>query len=215
MRKSILLLTVLAIFSTLFVSCGGSSSSAVVQPQPLPDNAPRVQVYVVRKSTDPTPDWVNKKWSIGKDESGNKVIYLTVEAERPTKEKAESELEGKKATVLASAFKERTTREYAIAKQGMLNDSSELDTYFEETIALLSRNVDTSGALPVEDYWEQLQEVSGSETKTYFRFVRKYQMSYDKFQKALNQSFEQVAKKIPPELKEKSEKVLDSLRNAE
>jgi len=211
MRKILILLSVVGILSILF-SCGSSQSgSSVVQPS----GAQKVNVYVLRKSTDPTPDWVNRKWSIGKDENGNKVIYLVVEAERPTKEKAEEEIEGKKSEVLATVIKERTTREYATAKSGMLNDSSELDTYFEETIASLSRNVDTSGAVPLEDYWEQIQETQGEQSKQYFRFVRKYQLSYDRFQKALDQAFEPVAKKIPPELKEKSEKVLDTLRNAE
>lgn len=204
------------ILGGLIFSCGKKPDAvAVPQPSSGTSEAPLIKIHVIQKSTDPTPYWVNKKWEIGKDELGRKVIFMTVEGQRNTKEKAEIEAESKKIARLSELIKQVATREFAVAKQGMLNDETELDTYFEETIAAVSKNVNISGAMNVEDYWEYIQEVQGDSSRTYWRYVKRYAMDYETYQKAVKQAWEPVAKKIPPDLKNRAEKVLENLNKSQ
>ena len=216
MKKSVIFLfaVILALF---LVSCGSQKPQPAPAPAPLPEPsaAKQIKVTIIQQSENPTPVWVNKKWEIGKDELGRKVIFLSVEGERSTKEKAEIDAESKKIATLSELIKQVATREFAVAKQGMLNDETDLDTYFEETIAAVSKNVNISGAMNVSDYWEYIQETQGSDSKTYFRFVKRYAMDYEAYQKAVKQSWEPVAKKIPPELKTKAQNVLDNLNKSQ
>lgn len=212
----------LILFSALLLlgiaSCGPKEvKETPPPPQPVPEEveAKRIKIYVIQKSEDPTPVWVNKRWELGKDELGRKVIYLAVEGQRNTKEKAEIDAESKKIARLAELIKQVATREFAVAKSGMLNDETELDAYFEETIAAVSKNVNISGAMNVADYWEYIQETQGSDSKTYYRFVKRYAMDYDQYQKAVNNAWTPVAKKVPPELKAKAQNVLDSINKSQ
>ncbi len=211
--KRIGLILVSIILTVFITSCGGQKPQPAPAPAPTPEpaQAARIQVFVVQQSISPTPAWVSKKWEIGKDEEGNKVIFITVEAQRDTKEKAEAEAKGNLIEMLAEMIKQVATTEFAIAKQGMLNDSSDLDTYFEQTIAAVSKNVNIGGSRPFEDYWEYLQEVQGGASKTYYRFVKRYVLDYTIYQKLLKNAWEPVAKKIPPELKDKADKVLEGI----
>ncbi len=210
MKKFVLLLTSV-FFVGMVASCGGNNTKPATQPTADQPQAAAIKINVIRTSEDPAPKWINKRWEIGKDEMGRKVIYLVVEGQKPTLEKAEADAVGKKLSQMADAIKQLTTHEFAIAKQGMLNDETELDTYFEETIAAVSRNVNTSGALNVADYWEYIQEIQGSESKTYYRILKRYAIDYDQFQKSLKGAWEPTAKKVPPELKNKADKVIDSI----
>ncbi len=212
MKKSGIFLCAV-VMAVYLVSCGSHKPQPAPAPAPLPEEtaAKQIKVYVIQQSENPTPAWVNKKWEIGKDELGRKVIFLAVEGQRNTKEKAEIDAESKKIAMLSELIKQVATREFAVAKQGMLNDETDLDTYFEETIAAVSKNVNISGAMNVADYWEYIQETQGSESKTYFRFVKRYAMDYEAYQKAVKQAWEPVAKKIPVDLKNKAQNVLDSL----
>jgi hypothetical protein len=213
MKKIGLILFTALLFMGI-VSCGSKDTKPTPPPpQPLPEEveAKRIKIYVIQKSEDPTPVWVNKRWELGKDELGRKVIYLAVEGQRNTKEKAEIDAESKKIARLSELIKQVATREFAVAKSGMLNDETELDAYFEETIAAVSKNVNISGAMNVADYWEYIQETQGSASKTYYRFVKRYAMDYDQYQKALNNAWNPVAKKVPPELKNKAQSVLESI----
>lgn len=213
--KGYLKLLLSVVVGGVIVSCGSKPQPAVVPPPSTGSSeAPIIKIHVIQKSTDPTPAWVNKKWEIGKDETGRKVIYMTVEGQRNTKEKAEIEAEAKKIAVLSEIIKQVATREFAVARQGMLNDTSELDTYFEETIAAVSKNVNISGAMNVEDYWEYIQEIQGDSSKTYYRFVKRYVMDYENYKKAVEQAWQPVKKKIPPELKDRAEKVLEKINEA-
>jgi hypothetical protein len=146
---------------------------------------------------------------------GRKVVFLTVEGQKPTREKAEADAESQKISRLTELIKQVATREFAVAKQGMLNDDTELDTYFEETIAAVSKNVNISGAMNIEDYWEYIQETQGGNSKTYYRMVKRYAMDYDTYQKAIKSAWEPVQKTVPPELKNKADSVLDNLNKAD
>lgn len=214
MKKISLVLCALLLMG-LIASCGAKKPEEKPTPPPpqTTDTKPAdlIQIHVVSKSEDPTPAWVNKRWEIGKDELGRKVIFLSVEGQRNTKEKAEIDAESKKIARLSELIKQVATREFAIAKQGMLNDETELDAYFEETIAAVSKNVNISGAMNVADYYEYIQETQGGTSKTYYRFVKRYAMDYEAYQKAVNNAWQPVAKKVPPELKDKAQKVLESI----
>jgi O6-methylguanine-DNA--protein-cysteine methyltransferase len=216
MKKIGLLLSMMVLLGFM-VSCNESKPDTTVQPtpQPTPASDLAIKINIIQQSETPTPTWVNKRWEVGKDDQGKKVIYLAVEGQRNTKEKAEIDAESKKIARLTELIKQVATREFAVAKQGMLNDDTELDAYFEETIAAVSKNVNISGAMNVSDYWEYIQEIQGGQSKTYYRFVKRYSMDYDTYQKALAGAWTPVAKKIPPELKNKAQDVLKSINDSD
>lgn len=215
MKKLGLILVAMVLFG--FSSCGSSKPENQPQPTPVPTPTPdlNIKINILRQSESPTPNWVNKRWEIGKDDEGRKVIFLAVEGQRNTKEKAEIDAESKKISRLTELIKQVATREFAVAKQGMLNDETELDAYFEETIAAVSKNVNISGALNISDYWEYVQEIQNSSSKTYYRYVKRYSMDYDTYQKAVKSAWEPVAKKVPPELKNKAQDVLKSINDSQ
>ena len=81
-----------------------------------------------------------------------------VEGEAPTLDAAKAKAEGDKIKSIANAVKQlATTPSLRLLKQGMLNSSTEMDGYFEESIAAVSRNVQISGGFPVGVYWEQFE----------------------------------------------------------
>ncbi len=211
--KKILIFIGIVIAAGLIASCGGKKPE---EPQPKVDNSTaKIQIFVLQKSEDPTPAWINKRWELGKDDLGRKVVFLAVEGQKNTKEKARIDAESQKIARLTELIRQIATREFAVAKSGMLNDETDLDAYFEETIAAVSKNVNISGAVNVADYWEYIQEVQGDSSKTYYRYVMRFAMDYETYQKALAQSWEPQKKKVPPELKEKADKVIDSINKSE
>jgi hypothetical protein len=211
--KKTLFFACMLISAGLIVSCGGKKPE---QQQPKPgNNTAKIQIYVLQKSEDPTPDWINKRWQLGQDDVGKKVIFLAVEGQGNTREKARIDSETQKISRLTELIKQVATREFAVAKSGMLNDETDLDSYFEETIAAVSKNVNISGAVDVADYWEYIQEVQGDSSKTYYRYVMRFAMDYETYQKALKQAWEPQKKNVPPELKEKADKVIDSINQSQ
>lgn len=214
MKKLALALSALA--SLLVVTaCGGNGTT---KPEATPDpEAPMVKINVIRQSETPKPTWVNKKWYIGKDESGAKVIFFVVQGRAATQDKADVLAQADKIVRLTEMIKQVATREFALARSGMLDPESDkaLDTYFEETIAAVSKNVNVSGAMNTADYWEYVQEIEGSSSKKYYTVYKQYSMDYAIFEKARNSAWNQEKKRVDPALQNKAQSVLDSINKAE
>lgn len=209
-----------ALTAALVASCGGS---APVKNEPVVVAAssatPLVTVQVIRQSETPTPQWVNKKWEVVKEDPASglpKMIYLAVEATGNDQEKAMYQADANHIARLTELFKAVATREFAVAKQGMLNDTAPLDAYMEETIAVLSKNVDISGIPQKDVYWSEEMEKDNSTgaTKRYVRYVIRYAMEFSLYTKAINRSVEQAAKKVNPELQNKAQNTLAALNAA-
>ncbi|NOX65399.1 MAG: hypothetical protein GXO85_06265 [Chlorobi bacterium] len=104
-----------------------------------------------------------------------------------------------------------TSSEMVKASEGMLNDEGEMDTFFSEVTASISRNVKTGGTLPSGTYWEYVQEVEGESSTKYYRVVKRYQMDYDQFQKRLYDAVVKEAPRINKELGDKSTDFTDKM----
>jgi|GEM_PF-1263576 hypothetical protein len=220
MKRSLWFLMVAGMVVLMVASCGGK------KPEPAPQNqtptspdaeALRIKRYVIQASEEPKPKWVNKRWYIGKDEEGVKTIYLTVEGQAVRKDNAARLAEAEKIAKLTEAIKQVATREFALARAGMLDPESDkaLETYFEETIAAVSKNVNISGAMNTADYWEYVQEVQGAESKTFYIYYKQYAMPYALFEKARKDAWEKQPKPVNKDLQRKAQKVLDSINNYE
>jgi len=220
MKRSLWFLMVAGMVVLMVASCGGK------KPEPAPQNqtptspdaeALRIKRYVIQASEEPKPKWVNKRWYIGKDEEGVKTIYLTVEGQAVRKDNAARLAEAEKIAKLTEAIKQVATREFALARAGMLDPESDkaLETYFEETIAAVSKNVNISGAMNTADYWEYVQEVQGAESKTFYIYYKQYAMPYALFEKARKDAWEKQPKPVNKDLQQKAQKVLDSINNYE
>jgi len=173
------------------VSCGEDTTTV----KPNVKKAPKIDVYVLRQEPNPAPEWVYEgDWEIAKDSEGKKIIYFKTQSQRPTLQKAMKDVKAEKSSLLASIIKQLTSAEMVRAEEGMLNDEGEMDAYYSEIVASISRNVDTSGNVPSGTYWEYVQEVEGEESTKYYRVVKRFQMDYDLFQKKL---YEAVVKEAP------------------
>ncbi|URA09350.1 hypothetical protein [Thermospira aquatica] len=220
MKRSVWFLMTLVAVTLMVVSCGGKKPEPAPQPQqPVSPEADalRIKVYTIQASEEPKPKWVNKRWYIGKDEEGVKTIYLTVSAQAVRKDNAARLAEAEKIAKLTEAIKQVATREFALARAGMLDPDSDkaLETYFEETIAAVSKNVNISGAMNVADYWEYVQEVQGGESKTYYIYYKQYAMPYALFEKARKDAWDKQPKPVNKDLQNKAQKVLDSINQYE
>lgn len=204
-----------ALFALSLVACGGGTTT--VTPEVKKD-APLVQYQIIRQSASPTPDWVGKKWEVVKEDPTKdlpKMIYFTVEGFGMDQERAQIDATSKKYAKVTELFKAVATREFAVAKQGMLNDTAPLDAYYEETIAVLSKNVDISGIPDVDSYWEYIAEKEdGGNVKKSYRYLMRSGMKFDLYQKALNRSLEEAKKKMNPELQAKAQSTLQALNQA-
>jgi hypothetical protein len=182
-------------------------------------STPLVTVQTIRQSETPTPAWVNKKWEVVKEDPASglpKMIYLAVEASGNDQEKAQYQADADHIARLTELFKAVATREFAVAKQGMLNDTAPLDAYMEETIAVLSKNVDISGIPQVATYWTEEIEKDNSTgvTKRYVRYAIRYAMDFNLYQKAIQRSVDIAKSKVNPELQNKAQNTLAALNAA-
>ena len=209
--KKTLLLGVFAMMATMFASCGGNGTPVVQPGQPTP--SAKTVVNVLRQSATPTPDWVSgPTYQVG-SQDGVPTIFLVVEGEAPTKDAAKAKAEGDRIKNMANSIKQLATTEFAIAKQGMLNNETEMDQYFEETIAAVSRNVNVSGAFPIAQYWEQMELIEASASKTVWRYVLRYSLDKKVYDQAKADAWKKATDSITnPELKDKAQKVLSSIQ---
>ncbi len=193
-------------------SCGEQKSE--VTPNPGVNKASKVDVYVLRKEPDPAPEWLyDDDWTVAKGPEGNKVIYFKIESINPTQSKAMASLKAEKVSLLAGIIKQLTSSEMVRATEGMLNDEGEMDAYFSEIVAAISRNVDTSSALPAGTYWEYVQEVEGAESKKYYRAVKRFSMDYNLLQKKLYEATVKQAPKINQKLNTKGTDFADKMNS--
>ena len=212
MKKLMFVLTSTVLLTGLLASCGQKKPEPQPQPQPQVNKAPKVDVYVLRKEPDPAPEWVyGDDWVVTKDSDGKKVIYFKVQsAQRPTLEKAMYDVKSEKGVLLAGIIKQLTSVEMVKATEGMLNDQGDLDTYFSQTAASISRNVSTGGVLGAGSYWEYVQEVEGEQSKKYYRVVKRYKMDYSDFKARLMGAVKKEPR-INEKLKNKSEDFLNKM----
>jgi len=207
--KKLASLLAMAFAGLLVASCGGE------KPTPAPAKPADDYTYqIIRFEPDPKPTWVNDAdWKIeGDPNDPNAVIYFKVESQRPTKEKADADIRSGKAVMLAGVIKQLTSVEMSRAMEGMLNDEGQMDTYFSEVSASISRNVDTSGVLPGPVYWEYVREKEGGEeAKKFYRVIQRFSMNYKTFKDRL---MGVVAKepRINEKLKNKAEDFTQKMR---
>ncbi len=211
MKKTGMLL--LALFMVgLVVSCGNSRGDGGTTRTTLS----AIRWVPVRESATPTPEWVNGPgWTEGTF-NGQKVYLITVEAEAATKEKAKIACELARVETLARAIKELSTTMLASATAGMLNDSEDLETYFEKTTAAVSKNVDTSGAIAAASYWaygQYIDDDAGTK-RDVWRYVIQYAISKAKVDAAMAGAWGDTRNNYPPELVNRVENTLGSLMDA-
>ncbi|OHD55139.1 MAG: hypothetical protein A2Y33_01145 [Spirochaetes bacterium GWF1_51_8] len=208
-----------AMFLVSLISCGGGAP-AVVQPvEPDGPKAPKIERVVIKQSKTPTPDWAasDTMWQEG-SEGGKVWVYLRVEAEDPNKDTAKLLADGQKIAQMADAIKQLATHEFAKVTEGMAGEGAGLETYVFDAVAAVSKNVKTGGALNAGEYWEYVQEIKGSEEKTFYRYVLRFKIDYNAFKKAMQDAWnEQVnkVKEVNPELKDKGQQMTDAINNAE
>ncbi len=155
MKKIGMIMAIATIVGLTVTACGGNRGET---------STTRAQVRavswtVVQQSVTPTPDWVNfGTWKPALS-TARKVYLFVVDAEAATKEKAKLAAELARVEMIARYIKELSTTMLASATSGMLNDTEDLETYFEKTTAAVSKNVDTGGSIVVASYWEYGQEI--------------------------------------------------------
>ena len=213
MKKAIL---VLSAFVFVLMSCGGQATQPTPQPTPQPTKAAKIELNIIQQSKTPAPDWAtsDEAWSEGA-EGGKKFVYLRVEAEDPQKETAKLLAQGQKIAQMADAIKQLATHEFAKVTEGMAGEGAGLETYVYDAVAAVSKNVDTSGALEAGTYWEYVQEIKGADDKTYYRYIIRFKIDYDKFMAAMKGAWGAQVKAINPELKEKGQNMLNAINNAQ
>lgn len=171
---------------------------------------------VIQQSTTPTPEWVNFGTWQTSTFNGEKVYMFVVEAEAATKEKAKIAVETARVETLARYIKELSTTMLASATAGMLNDSEDLDTYFEKTTAAVSKNVDTGGAIQTATYWEygQVVDQANGTLKDVWRFVAQYAISKAKVDKAMQDAWTSTRASYPADLQNRVETTVPELSTA-
>ncbi|OHD55140.1 MAG: hypothetical protein A2Y33_01150 [Spirochaetes bacterium GWF1_51_8] len=216
MKKSILVLGMFVLVG-MMMSCGGGGNTGGTTVVPdTPKKADKIEFYVIQQSKTPAPEWASsdEAWSEGA-EGGKKFVYLRVEAEDPQKETAKLLAQGQKIAQMADAIKQLATHEFAKVTEGMAGEGAGLETYVYDAVAAVSKNVDTSGALEAGTYWEYIQEIKGAQDKTYYRYIIRFKIDYDKFMAAMKNAWGQQVKALNPELKEKGQNMLNAINNAQ
>ena len=193
MKKTMIVFVSVLFVGGMFTSCGQQKlEPAPKKKQVFTQTSDNVKV--LRKEPDPAPKWVyDEDWAVQK-ENGNKVIYFLIQSKRTTLKKEMFDIKAEKGVLLAGMIKQFSSVEMVKASEGMLNDEGDMDTYFSQVSASISRNVNTGMAQPAGSYWEQVAETDkDGNIKQYFRVVKRYSMEYADFK----QQIIEAAKKEP------------------
>ncbi len=147
------------------------------------DNKP--VITILERKPDPAPRWVNDpNWKVVK-QAGVKTIFFKIETSRPTLDKAKGEAQLNKSTYLANIIKQFTSSEMVKAVEGMLNDKGEMDIYFSDIAATISRNANTSGTMPAGEYYEYILESTKATNINYYHYILRVSLDYEDLQKRI------------------------------
>jgi hypothetical protein len=200
----------------MFAGCGEKKSDPSPTVQPTPQRE-RIQVYQVEEVT--LPDWYYDEEAVVKKEAGDSVsyIYFKFERELPNRQNAIRAAEADMQGAIANIIKNVTSTEMVKATEGMLNDAGEMDEYYSQTIASISRNVDTSGLMPAGRVVEHLarRDPSRERDETFYRATVRYKMDYQTFVDRLMGLVNKEAPRINERLKEQGQKLLEETKMRE
>lgn len=196
------------------VSCGEKKGETAPKPKKPKD---KITVYQVEETT--LPEWYYDDDATVKKEEGDRAsfIYFKMMREAPTGNKAAKAAKGDLKIMVAEAIKNVTSTEMIKATEGMLNDAGEMDEYFSETVASISRNVDTGGMMPAGRVVEHLaKRIPGREGDIeFFRCTVRYKMDYQVFVDRLMGLVKKQAPRINEKLKEQGSKLLEETKMRE
>lgn len=200
MKKTLIVLSGILLLAA-YSACGGKKQE------------PRPNVTVLEKYPDPEPRWLTDPNYKVIRKGGVKMIYFKIEAVRPTLDKAKIEVSFNKNSYLAGMIEQFTSSEMVKAVEGMLNEQGEVDAYFSEIIAAISRNVNVAGAIPTGEYYEKLLEKTPEKDIISYRYVQQFSMEYDLLQQRILQAAQPNIPAIQEKLGRPEEDVAAKLKN--
>jgi hypothetical protein len=205
------MLILLAIFMMVaLVSCGEKKAE---EPAAVETESPRIRVYHVEPVE--LPAWFYDDETSIKHEDGQRFIFFKISREAPTSRNAVNAVRTEVVNLVANAIGGIVSTEMVKATEGMLNDPVEMDEYFSETIAAISRNVDTGGIIPAGQIVEHLAiEEPGKSTVEIFRCTARYKMPYELFLDRLYKSMERNASRINQVLKGQGNEVTQAMKDS-
>lgn len=206
MKKLSLLMSVIAMV-TMLVSCGETVEED--------DTVSGTKWNLIDSKLPTTPDWVSgMSWS-EETWNGSSVVAFIVEGQGNDLYKAQNDAQLERIETMARAIKELSTAKLGMAAEGLLNDDEEVDQYFQETIAAVSQNANTSGAMMTGEFWMHGEYIYADGTvEEVYRVFQKYVIDAAQLQAAMDEAWESTKKDYPEELVNEVDDTIGSLMDA-
>ncbi len=198
MKKFVVLLVSVFVFS--LVGCGG------------PTVRPVGSQKVVEKSSDKTPEWVMVPFF--EDETmmyfsgAKKRVFDYAVGLRQAKAEAMKNV--------AESIETKVRTEFVANTRGANMSEDDLGSFVQDGIAMVSDNVNISGLLPAESYYEKVEEVTEMGVKYFYNCSVLFQLPVKDYKLARNRAINGMVDKAKKEQNKVAEKaamgLLDKLQ---
>lgn len=208
--KPVVIFLVLFLGVLLMSSCAEKSLVKIKSPK----KAKIGEEFVVQKSSNRTPRWINEpEFQIVKIK-GEKYIVVKVDVSAKDRRAAERLAEGELRKRVAEGIKTLVESQFSEAISGTQESYSES---FQSYVATVARNIPVVGLIVTDTYWEKIERVkSKNEVEYYYRIVKRARMPYKNYVESRDKAMQDVIAAIQNEADRAAlEKLIEKIQNGE
>jgi len=182
-----ILLLILGLLTAVLMSSCASKSLVKIKPV---KKAKVGEEFVVQKSSDKTPKWVEGPEFQVIKERRQKFIVVKVDLSHKDRRAAERLAEGELRKRVAEGIKTLVESQFKEALAGTQESYSES---FKSYVATVAKNIPVVGLIVTDTYWEKIERVkSKNEVEYYYRVVKRAKMPYENYIKARDKAWNDV-----------------------
>jgi len=204
----IVIFAVLAVLLGIFMFSCAEKSLVKVKP---PKKARVGEEFVVQRSADKEPKWINEPEFQVVKEKRQKFIVVKVDVSHADRRAAERIAEGELRKRIAEGIQTLVDSQFREAMQGT---NTEYSSTFESYVQTVAKEVPVVGLIVTDTYWEKIQRIkSENEVEYYYRVLKRAKMPYENYTSARDAALKNLLAKIENEAeREELRKVAERIR---
>ena len=208
--KTPMILAVFFLLVFLINSCAEKSLVKIKSPK----KAKIGEEFVVQKSSNRTPRWINEPEFQVVKIKGEKYIVVKTDVSAKDRRAAERLAEGELRKRVAEGIKTLVESQFSEAMSGTQASYSE---NFQSYVVTIAKNVPVIGLIVTDTYWEKIERVkSKTEVEYYYRVVKRARMPYKNYISSRDRAMQDVLNNIQNESdKNAMEKLIEKIQKGE
>lgn len=203
-----LIFVILLMFLLAFLFSCAEKSLVKVRP---PKKARVGEEFVVQRSTDKEPKWINDPEFQVVKEKRQKFIVVKVDVSHADRRAAERIAEGELRKRIAEGIQTLVNSQFKEAMQG--TDTGYSST-FESYVETVAKEVPVVGLIVTDTYWEKIQRIkSEKEVEYYYRVLKRGKMPYENYISSRDAALKNLLAKIENKTeREELEKIAERIK---